>query len=412
MPTERTRQYGRPFFVADISDSTGARALEPIALSAGTSEGRYSEGWLQRMLFRFPQSLPVGELEPGFGRLVPVALELPTSAGFVDNLYVTPEGNLVIAECKLWRNPEARREVVAQIIDYAHRMARWTYADLEQAVRSATDADGQRITRSLYEFVQGDDALDEAAFVDAVSRNLRLGRLLLLIVGDGIREGAETLVDYLQMHAGFHFTLGIVEAAAFSMPDGGIIMQPRLLVRTVNIERGIVRLTDDRLAVEPMSAPASSTGRPRSTSISEEQFFEGLKQHDPALVEALRSFLDRAAEIGVVAQPASKSLMIRWQDPAGKFFTLGAITTEGQLRTNSVGWMPDSIGRVDLAQAYLQELAALIGGQVQRTPHPANWYVTNRDKAAPLATAVLGNNDWMAVIQNYTNKLSHAQQAG
>jgi hypothetical protein len=41
--------------------------------------------------------------------------------------------------------------------------------------------------------------LDEASFVGAVARNLRLGRMLLLVVGNGIREGVETLTDYLQI---------------------------------------------------------------------------------------------------------------------------------------------------------------------------------------------------------------------
>ena len=44
------------------------------------------------------------------------------------------EGYLTLVETKLWRNPEARRTVVAQIIDYASHLSTWTYDDLRQAV--------------------------------------------------------------------------------------------------------------------------------------------------------------------------------------------------------------------------------------------------------------------------------------
>ena len=59
------------------------------------------------------------QIEPGIGRLIPVCMELPLSVGPVDNLLVTPEGNVVMVEVKLWSNPEARRKVVAQALDYA-----------------------------------------------------------------------------------------------------------------------------------------------------------------------------------------------------------------------------------------------------------------------------------------------------
>ena len=30
----------------------------------------------------------------------------------MDNLFITPEGHLVVVEVKLWRNPEARNAVI------------------------------------------------------------------------------------------------------------------------------------------------------------------------------------------------------------------------------------------------------------------------------------------------------------
>src|SRR5437879_4507479 len=136
-------------------------------------------------------------------------------SGYLDNLLVTPAGDLALIECKLWRNPEARREVIAQIIDYAKEISGWTYEDLQDAIRRTKPLNSadEQASRSLYELVSAKGETDEVSFHDAVSRNLKRGRFLLLIVGDGIREGVETMVEFLQQHAGFHFTLAFVEIA-------------------------------------------------------------------------------------------------------------------------------------------------------------------------------------------------------
>src|SRR3546814_19642266 len=59
------------------------------------------------------------------------------------------------------------------------------------------------------------EALDEAEFIDAVSLNLRLGRMLAIVLGDGIRTETEALCDLLQSHAGAHFTFALVELATW-----------------------------------------------------------------------------------------------------------------------------------------------------------------------------------------------------
>ena len=58
------------------------------------------------------------------GEVVPEALQLDRL------LLITPDGNLVLVECKLWRNPQARREVLAQIIDYAKDLIRLDFEAL------------------------------------------------------------------------------------------------------------------------------------------------------------------------------------------------------------------------------------------------------------------------------------------
>ena len=62
--------------------------------------------------------------------------------GFLDVLLISEHGRLVVVECKLWRNPQARREVVGQILDYARELARYGYEDLQRIVSNRLGRQG------------------------------------------------------------------------------------------------------------------------------------------------------------------------------------------------------------------------------------------------------------------------------
>jgi hypothetical protein len=406
--SRRARQHARPLFIDRVDETGTARLLDPLGFDRGDIQ--HDEAWLQKLIFRFPQLLPVHEIEPGFSPIVPVCLELSTPAGNVDNLYITESGDLVIAECKLWRNPQARREVVAQVIDYAHGMSSWTYQDLEDAVQNSSVVDGGKPSTTLYGLIEEIGDIDEAGFVDAVSRNLRLGRMLLLIVGDGIREGVESLWSFLQLHAGFHFTLGIVELPVFRLPEGGLIVQPRVLARTVNIERGIVKVAEGHQAIVESVQKRGADETGKIISISQERLLEILAGVDPGLPSAIESFADRAADLGVSLGTAPKSLQFRWRGPGDQTFAIGGIDERGDLLTYNVGWTADAIGHLELAHWYLEGIAGIIGGGVRQTRNPAQWYVVSKSpKGYPTVMLLLARQDeWLALIREYTEKLSAA----
>ena len=104
--------------------------------------------------------------------------ELTTPAGYVDALYAAPRGRLVLAEFKLWRNPQARREVIGQILDYAKELASWGYEDLQREISKTQRKPGN----VFYDLVRAGGAeVDEAEFADNVARCLRRGEFLLLM---------------------------------------------------------------------------------------------------------------------------------------------------------------------------------------------------------------------------------------
>jgi hypothetical protein len=169
--------------------------------------GQYNEGWVQELVHHSPSVLPINSVEPAFWPAIPVCMELPLRSGYLDNLLLTPSGDLVVVECKLWRNFEARRKVFAQIVDYAKDLQALSYPDLEQAIRTARGEPDYSLFRAVMDSADEDARVDESTFLDAVSRNLRRGRFLLAIVGDGVTENLEDLAKFLDQHAGLHFGL-------------------------------------------------------------------------------------------------------------------------------------------------------------------------------------------------------------
>ena len=99
----------------------------------------------------------------------------------------------------------------------------------------------------LFDLVRATDTdVEEGVFVDNVTRHLRRGEFLLLIIGDGIREGVENIVDFVQQHSGLHSNLALVEAALYRDKDDRVIVQPRVLCRTEIVRRVVFEAGETR----------------------------------------------------------------------------------------------------------------------------------------------------------------------
>ena len=209
----------------DVNTRGAPEILNHVPLGSDATSGGIDEATLQDLLFTFPETLPIAAIDPSYAGAVPVCKELRLPAGYADALYCNQLGRLTLSEFKLWRNPQARREVIGQILDYAKDLASWGYEDLQRQISLATGKSGN----VLYESVNENVILqvEETEFVDNVIRHLRRGEFLLLIVGDGIREDAAGIVEFVQRHSGLHFNLAMVEAALYRDSANALIVQPR-----------------------------------------------------------------------------------------------------------------------------------------------------------------------------------------
>lgn len=384
----------------------------------------YDEAWLQKLLFDHADLVPIGELEPVFGDHVAVCRELPTPAGPVDLVYVNSSGFITLVETKLWRNPDARRSVVAQIIDYTKELARWTYDDLVDAVQRANGDCSKDPFAALFE---EHEEFAEADFVDSVTRNLQLGRFLLLIVGDGIREGIEHMVDYLQETPQLHFSLGLVEMGVYRVgatDKGSLLIQPRILARTQEVTRAVVEIrTEVRREDIDVSLPGESRSRPATgrKSLTEDLFFEELeKRGEPRAVQVARWVLDSADNYGLDIVWGDGGPLLKWiDDQTGEFFTFGQLDKNGNLGNTGRLWSRcKKLGLpVDIAQRYFDEVSELIPGAVRKEFHSPKMggrqmLVMGVDgkpgDRPPLAPLVEHKEQWFQLIQRTAEQLEEA----
>lgn len=110
-----SRQHSAPILISP--DTKTSVPLTALSQQAGAEA--VSEADIQALVHAHPSCLPIREIDAIFANPVAICRELQTSAGPIDNLLVTPGGLPILVECKLWRNPQGRREVVGQILDYA-----------------------------------------------------------------------------------------------------------------------------------------------------------------------------------------------------------------------------------------------------------------------------------------------------
>ncbi len=350
MVTSGNRRYGNPIIVHHDGSQTQPKRIPFTKRSL-------QEGWLQELIRKNPEVLPVAEIEPAFAPPVSVGIEVETSVGPIDNMFLSPQGYLTIVETKLWRNPEARRQVVGQIIDYAKEVSRWTFDELEGRVRKYNQQ-YRGSDMGLVDTLRQSDYVDETEqqfIIDAVSRNLRQGRFLLLIVGDGIRESVEEMVDFLQQNPQLLFTLALVELQVHELNvdnTRSFLIVPQIVARTREVTRAVVRIEGkdiDSIHVGIDTDLRTNDRKPRArATLSAEDFFDSLRQYaGKDDIEFAKRILDDMDKHPYLIDWKSASFVVKLPDPggSGQNLTLLVVTNKGNAY---VGWLPDQLQSLNL----------------------------------------------------------------
>lgn len=335
-------------------------ALESVPLD----KPPYNEDWLQNLIHDNPGLIPASEIEACFDNLVPIMREFTLPSGYLDNFYVTPEGYPVLVEVKLWKNQEARRKVVAQILEYAKDFAALSYEDINREIRKQLK--NQKLGENpLHEIVSAYAASQpvEAIFVDRVTRNLREGRFLLLILGDGIREEMAALADYL-MHHSLRYAFGMIEIKLFKIPDGSVLALPRVLAKTQTIERHVTVVTTQGSGISVTASAPVISEKVEKTSISTDEFYELMAKNDPANVVWFKDLLAKLSDLPIDVQTGTRgeSLMLKASMIDGGQIQLMLVTpsTAQFWGVPNKHWKDPAWQR--LSRAYLERIVSVLPG--------------------------------------------------
>ena len=375
----------------------------------------HDESWVQELLFAHPELIPFEELEPAFKGSIAVAREIESGAGPVDVLFANSDGLLTIVETKLWRNPEARREVVSQLIDYAAGFSKMKYEDLITAIKKASGSSGGLVERMK---AYGID-VNPTRFHDAVSENLRRGRFLLLAIGDGIREGVETMAEFLQGQPQLGFSLRLIEFALFRLDpakNDPIVCQPRIVVRTREVVRAIVEIKSDH-RIEVSTPPEEQKDKPKRFTITEEEFYRKLSDNvAPDAVAFVKRVHEEAPKHQLDVYWMQSGPLLKYSDnDSGKLFSLGGFDREGYWtweyalsgRCISLG-LPDNIWT-----GYLDTLVQIMPGTKREkggTKSGDKWEeIVYSPNAEPSVNAIMANEaKWWAAIDKVVSNIKRA----
>lgn len=225
--------------------------------------GYENEASLQQLIAEHPS------LIPGVGERAVACREFSSGVGPADVVILDESGELTLVECKLTTNPQIRREIVGQVLDYASRLWGMRVDEFEATWRRASKSEVSPLPAFDAEGAETRERLAE---------NLEAGRMRLVLAVDKVNDDLKRIVEYLN-------TITLGEIAVFVMEfqraqrDGVEVLIPTAFGSELADARGRRdRVTRERWPIE--------------------SFAEWGEQHDPDGMPAYRALRERLLQRG------------------------------------------------------------------------------------------------------------------
>ena len=187
---------GKIFLVGDNEGS-----LVPM-----TETDYTTEDILQTLIARYPDLIPGEQINPeNPSRWLLVAREMPVPGDesdsrrwSLDHLFLDQDGVPTFIECKRHADTRSRREVVAQMLDYAaNGLEYWSMDRLRQAAAESAVSRSRKLDDEILQLMGSDDVDQIEGYWRQVEANLRSGRVRLIFVADSVSRELRRLVEFL-----------------------------------------------------------------------------------------------------------------------------------------------------------------------------------------------------------------------
>jgi hypothetical protein len=220
--------------------------------------GKTLEDALQTFFEKYPQIIPGKQIDPVSEdppHFVLLRREMPVGGWSLDHLFADQKGILTLVETKLFQNPESRREVIGQIIEYAANATEsWAGGGARQkATEFWSNQDSPKeLDEILREEFGGE--LDIEDFWRKVEENLRNGRIRLIIATDELRPEIRRMIEYLNKEMQNTEVLGL-ELKCYGEDSESLVLVPRLVGQTQSaIDKKVVGGSNIKWTVDKLRA--------------------------------------------------------------------------------------------------------------------------------------------------------------
>ena len=199
---------------------------EERSLTPMTETAYVTEDVLQDLLARYPDLLPGDQIDPENPRRwllvsreigVPGEMDEPDRWS-LDHLFLDQDGIPTFIECKRATDTRSRREVVAQMLDYAaNGIEYWGMERIRQSAAEAAQQYGKTLDDEIARLLDDDEA-DVEEYWKTVETNLHDKRVRLVFVMDDIPKELRRLVEFLNEEM-THVEVLAVEIKQFQRED-------------------------------------------------------------------------------------------------------------------------------------------------------------------------------------------------
>jgi hypothetical protein len=205
---------GNNMNIAQVKDNK--LKLIPKQSYRDEDKGGFGEKTLQELLADYPELIPAARINPGDPpKFVVVRREANVTAGYMDILLLDQNAVPTIIETKLGDNPEMRRKVIAQGLEYlAHLQTEW---DEERFLNEATNY-WENKEESFEDHVlnKWEKEMD-TNYLEHLQANIDSANMRLIIAGDKIPSELKRLIEFMNSTSQFE-VLGL-EVSLFSEDD-------------------------------------------------------------------------------------------------------------------------------------------------------------------------------------------------
>lgn len=324
-----------------------------------------NEAHLEQLLAESPDLLPSPEDE----RIVVFKRQVTLGSYAADLVGVSATGSITLVECKLDQNREARRMVVAQILEYAAQLWGMDYEEFDGLLSADSDEDLADLVRE-----KASAEWLEEQFVEGVTRTLQNGDIRLVIAVNGITNELKRILEYTSSRGGLR--LEALELQHFSNDEDEVLV-PDL--------------------ISPMNTESRTNGDrgPRLPNRTIEEVYAAAA--DPAASKRLKRIVEAWQTAGHYAIPKTSGISMR-TDIDGKARWVFRALTPNRLTFNRRTLRDYGIPKAALDEFFsvLEGLSCADPSKVKHQTEPGFFIdqMTDEDAEKVVGAAICLVNQW------------------